>query len=46
MAPTLATACASLPPKGAVLARGGPSRRTMAPTLVASSIALAQLSRG
>ena len=28
LAPTLATSCAALPPEGAVLARGGPSRRT------------------
>ena len=30
-APTLFTACNTLPPEGAVLARGGPSRRTAAP---------------
>ncbi len=30
-APTLFTACHTLPPEGAVLARGGPSRRTAAP---------------
>ena len=29
LAPTLATSCAALPPEGAVLARGGPSRRTL-----------------
>ncbi len=34
--PRSLAACSSLPPKGAVLARGGPSRRTMASTLVAS----------
>ncbi len=33
MAPTLVTACTALPPEGAGLARGGPSRRPMAPTL-------------
>jgi PhzF family phenazine biosynthesis protein len=33
IAPTLATACAALPPSGAELARGGPSLRSMAPTL-------------
>ena len=30
VAPTLATACAALPPEGAELARGGPSLRSMA----------------
>ncbi len=34
MAPTLATACVSLTPEGAVLAWGGPARRTVAPALV------------
>ncbi|HEX5285610.1 MAG TPA: PhzF family phenazine biosynthesis protein, partial [Polaromonas sp.] len=33
IAPTLATACAALPPEGAELARGGPSLRSMASTL-------------
>src|SRR6185312_11363515 len=33
MAPTLATACAALPPEGAGLAWGDPARRPMAPTL-------------
>ena len=32
-APTLFTACHALPPKGAVLAWGGPARRTVTPTL-------------
>ena len=37
MAPTLATACASLPPEGTELARGGPSlRSTSAPAEVLS----------
>ena len=34
MAPTLATACAALPPEGALLAWGGPALRRMAPTLL------------
>ncbi|MES2509531.1 MAG: formate dehydrogenase accessory sulfurtransferase FdhD [Pseudomonadota bacterium] len=33
MAPTLPTACGSLPPEGAGLARGGPSLAALAPTL-------------
>ena len=33
MTPTLATACAALPPEGAGLAWGGPALRPMAPTL-------------
>ena len=36
MAPTLVAARTALPPEGAELARGGPSLRSMAPTLVAS----------
>jgi hypothetical protein len=40
MAPTLATACAALPPAGAQLAWGGPALRSMAPTLFASRTAL------
>jgi len=40
MAPTLVTAFTALPPKGAVLARGGPSRRTLASTLVTACAAL------
>ena len=36
MAPTLFTSCNALPPEGAVLAWGGPARRTLAPTLLAS----------
>ena len=38
MAPTLAPACGSLPPEGAVLAWGGPALRTLAPTLVATPL--------
>ena len=34
MAPTLVTACTTLPPEGAVLVWGGPARRTLAPPLV------------
>ena len=37
-APTLPTACGSLPPEGAGLAWGGPARRPMTPALYASSI--------
>jgi hypothetical protein len=37
MAPTLATACAALPPEGALLAWGGPALRRMASTLLLSS---------
>ena len=33
MAPTLPTACGSLPPEGAGLAWGGPARRPVSPTL-------------
>ncbi len=40
MAPTLVTSCTALPPEGAVLAWGGPARRTVAPTLLASRSAL------
>ncbi len=36
VAPTLVAARTALPPKGAVLARGGPSLQTVAPTLVAA----------
>jgi N-acetylmuramate 1-kinase len=36
MAPTLVASRTTLPPEGAVLARGGPSLRTLAPTLFAS----------
>jgi hypothetical protein len=32
MAPTLATACAALPPEGALLAWGGPALRRLART--------------
>jgi uncharacterized protein len=39
-APTLATACAALPPEGAGLARGGPARRPDAPTLLTSCSSL------
>ena len=46
MAPTLATSCAALPPAGAVLAWGGPARRTMAPTLGVSRAALPSRARG
>ena len=42
MAPTLATACAALPPGGAGLAWGGPALRLMAPTLLDSRSALPQ----
>ena len=38
MAPTLGTNVSSLPPEGAELARGGPSPRSPAPTLVASGL--------
>ena len=37
MAPTLATACAALPPEGALLAWGGPALRRIAPTLATAS---------
>ena len=41
LAPTLPTACGSLPPEGAGLAWGGPALRPLlAPTLVASRTAL------
>ncbi len=40
MAPTLVASRTALPPEGAVLAWGGPARRTVAPTLVASRTAL------
>ena len=40
MAPTLFTSCNALPPEGAVLAWGGPARRTLAPKLFTSCIAL------
>ena len=40
MAPTLATSCAALPPKGARLAWGGPARRWMTPSLATSCAAL------
>ena len=33
MTPTLVASRTALPPEGAVLARGGPSLRTMTPTL-------------
>ncbi len=39
-APTLATSCASLPPEGAELARGGPSLRSDAHTLATSCASL------
>ena len=38
MAPTLVTLCTALPPKGAVLAWGGPALRTLAPTLLATPL--------
>ena len=40
MAPTLATACAALPPEGAGLARGGPSLQPLAPALATACAAL------
>ena len=40
IAPTLATACAALPPEGAGLAWGGPALRPVAPTLATSCAAL------
>ena len=40
LAPTLPTACGSLPPEGAGLARGGSAPAAMAPTLDASRAAL------
>ena len=40
MAPTLATACASLPPEGALASLGRPGAGEMAPTLVAARTAL------
>ena len=44
-APTLATACASLPPEGAELARGGPSLRSAAPASSAGGVPLAVVTR-
>jgi general secretion pathway protein H len=40
LAPTLATACAALPPEGALLAWGGPALRQVAPTLATACAAL------
>ncbi len=40
MAPTLPTACGSLPPEGAGLAWGGPALRPLAPTLVTACTSL------
>ena len=40
IAPTLATACAALPPEGAVPCLGRPGAAAVAPTLVASRAAL------
>ena len=40
MTPTLATACAALPPEGAGLAWGGPALRPMTPTLATACAAL------
>jgi general secretion pathway protein H len=40
IAPTLATACAALPPEGAVPAWGGPAQGTIAPTLATACAAL------
>jgi len=40
MAPTLATACAALPPEGARFALGRPGGETMAPTLATACAAL------
>ena len=40
MAPTLATACAALPPGGAGLAWGGPALRPLAPTIATTRTAL------
>ncbi len=37
-APTLVTACTSLPPEGAALALGGPALRAVAPTLLTPSL--------
>ena len=39
IAPTLPTACGSLPPEGANFPRGGPSENSIAPTLVAACTA-------
>ena len=43
MAPTLVTACTSLPPEGAELAWGGPALRSAAPTLVTACTSLPPL---
>ncbi len=43
--PTLATACAALPPEGALLAWGGPALRRITPTL-ATACAAPKLNRG
>jgi hypothetical protein len=40
MTPTLVTSCTSLPPKGALTPRGGPSAFAMTPTLVTSCTSL------
>ena len=40
MAPTLATACAALPPEGANLPWGGPAGNAVAPTLATACAAL------
>jgi general secretion pathway protein H len=40
IAPTLATACAALPPEGALLAWGGPALRRVTPTLATACAAL------
>src|SRR5660397_59395 len=46
MAPTLFTSCNALPPEGAVLAWGGPARRTSAPTLATACAARGLAGRG
>ena len=44
MAPTLFTSCNALPPEGAVLARGGPARRTLVAVRAAFVLAALALS--
>ena len=43
MAPTLATACAALPPEGANFPWGGPAGNSMAPTFATAYAALPSL---
>ncbi len=46
IAPTLATACAALPPMGALLAWGGPALRRITPTLATARAARSSPVRG